>query len=202
MKFLTHAKLHKKNGNVMMRLASVLFMLVLTSTCILAGLLARYTVISSAEDSARVAGFSVLAVNDTEDSSMTIDLGSTQPLAVYALALTNQSEVAVSYGVVVELEKKLPEGMKVYLANDKEGTSPMDVTAVQQDGLLGEKYKFSDAGQMEPVSETEKYLIFAPVPDAAAGAMVYDHLDDNDDDDTTYSNDIDFKVKIQFVQVD
>lgn len=204
MKFWMHKKLHK-DGNVMMRLAYMLFVLMLVSTCMLAGLLAKYTATSEAEDSARVAGFSVNVENVTAEDDFKMDLGSTEPLAVYAMKITNQSEVAVNYSVELQLEKDLPTGIYVYLANDSKGETPVNVTAVEQRVLLGQKYEFADAGQMSENTDEQKYLIFAPDPNVKGNpaGTIYDHLDeDSDEDASIYTNEIDFKVNVVFTQID
>lgn len=189
----------------MMRLASMLFVLVLVSTCMLAGLLAKYTATSEAQDSARVAGFSVNVENVTAEDDFKMDLGSTEPLAVYAMRITNQSEVAVNYSVELQLEKDLPTGIYVYLANDSKGETPVNVTAVEQRALLGQKYEFADVGQMQANTDEQKYLIFAPDPNAKGNSdgTIYDHLDeDSDEDASIYTNEIDFKVNVVFTQID
>lgn len=66
MKRKTHRKLHKKR-NTMMRLASVLLVLAFVSTCMLAGLLAKYNTSSTDGDSARVIGFGQLTLTETGD---------------------------------------------------------------------------------------------------------------------------------------
>ena len=204
MKSRRRKKLHKK-GNVMMSLASMLFVTVFVSTCMLAGLLAKYTATSEGQDGARVAGFSVNVENITAEDDSKMDLGSTKPLAVYAMKITNQSEVAVSYSVELQLKKDLPTGIYVYLANDSEGETPVNVTAVEQMALLRQKYKFVDAGRMQPNTVEQKYLIFAPDPNAKkdSDGTIYDHLDeDSDEDASIYTNEIDFKVNVVFTQID
>ena len=189
----------------MMRLATMIFVLVLVSTCMLAGLLAKYTSTAEAQDGARVAGFSVNVENVTAEEDSKMDLGSTEPLAVYAMKITNQSEVAVNYSVELKLNEKLPTGIYVYLANDPTGKTTVNVTAVEQRAILGEKYEFADAGQMQAHTEEQKYLIFAPDPNAkeTPDGTIYDHLDEGDDEDASiYTNEIDFKVNVVFTQID
>lgn len=181
----------------MMRLASVLFMLVLVSTCMLAGLLAKYTVTSSSQDEARVAAFSVSAANVLADSNSEMDLGAIKPLAVYALDIGNQSEVAVSYDIVLNLSENLPEGIDVHIADNKDGSSLVNVTAeVDQKllGVLGEKYKFKDVGQMAPNSKTVKYLIFVP----NENNTVYNYLGT----EAEYEETVDYTIDITFTQID
>lgn len=188
MKFWTHRKLHK-SGNVMMRLASMLFVLVLVSTCMLAGLLARYTVTSSGADGARVAGFSVNAVNDAENSSHLLDFGAAEPLAIYAIDFQNKSETAVRYSVILRLSEALPAGIEVELSDTKDSTSKTSTSEISEDKKT---YIFTEAGQMAPASETVKYLKFSPKAEA------YGELGDG----FNYQNEREFEIEVEFVQID
>lgn len=85
-------------GCILMRIAAVLFCLVVVSTYLMAGLFARYTTNGSSGDSARVAGFHVALTGVTD--GVTYDVTTLEPGKV-TVTLDNQSEVAVSYKIRV-----------------------------------------------------------------------------------------------------
>ena len=96
---------HKRpSGCITLRIAAVLLCLVLFSMHLTAGLYARYTAKQGGTDSARVAAFNV----DVEGvgNSVTVDYvkGNGQDAGIQKLKITNNSEVAVSYDITVEIE--------------------------------------------------------------------------------------------------
>lgn len=88
-------------GERLMFLAGVLFCLVLITTSMMGGLFARYTTTGTGSDSARVAGFHVDVTGpDGVDINYAID----EDTGTYQLEIANNSEVAVSYSVAVDVE--------------------------------------------------------------------------------------------------
>lgn len=85
-------------GGIMIRIAAVLLCLVMISLHLMAGLYAKYTSNGSGEDSARVARFNVI-VNGTDAD---LDVTCTSNEDTYTIAVSNQSEVAVSYTISVD----------------------------------------------------------------------------------------------------
>ena len=94
----------RPSGCITLRIAAVLLCLVLFSMHLTAGLYARYTAKQGGTDSARVAAFNV----DVEGvgNSVTVDYvkGNGQDAGIQKLKITNNSEVAVSYDITVEIE--------------------------------------------------------------------------------------------------
>lgn len=104
---------NKAPVNWMLRAAGVLLCLVLASTYLVCGLFARYTTSASGSDSARVAKFEIEGGGVTS-AAITADLvpGTSR---ICDLKITNKSEVAVAYEVVVQrIEKNLPLVFKVF----------------------------------------------------------------------------------------
>lgn len=94
----------KQKVNIPMCAALVLLLLTMISIHMTSGLYARYTANSTATDSARVAKFDVDAkVEQVKD-------GEGKPIeGRFALTVTNESEVAVKYKVIVTFDEALPE---------------------------------------------------------------------------------------------
>ena len=131
---------HKRpSGCITLRIAAVLLCLVLFSMHLTAGLYARYTAKQGGTDSARVAAFNV----DVEGvgNSVTVDYvkGNGQDAGIQRLLITNNSEVAVSYDITVEIED-VNFGISVTL-NGK-------VLSTDEPTTL----KFTDVGQIPPNS--------------------------------------------------
>ena len=103
-----------RKKNTMLRAAGVLFALVLITTWMTTGLLARYVTTASGTDDARVAAF-VFHVKDKEKTiQLTLD-GLTVPGAekAYTFEVTNTrngktSEVAQEYSIAMTLNGSLP----------------------------------------------------------------------------------------------
>ena len=189
-----------KDGNVMMRFAAILLVLVFVSACMLSGLLAKYTATSESSDAARAAAFSVNVINHEEKNITTMDIGTEQPMAVYHLEITNDSEVAVTYDIILKMSEELPQGIKVSIADNKEGTSMVDVEATKDFSLLNnEKYRFSGVGQMSPDTKVEKYLIFSV--DSNAEESVYEMIAEEIHAEE-YNENIEFTIDIVFTQID
>lgn len=95
-------KENRKPHVFMLHAAAVLLILVLLSTCMVAGRYARYTTVASDEDSARVAKFSVTETGVFREK-VKVDMipGQTVQLEIH---IKNDSEVAVEYTVTAKNE--------------------------------------------------------------------------------------------------
>ena len=109
-------------GEILLFVAGILFCLVLISTALLGGLFARYTTTSTDGDNARVAAFKV---NVAGPENVTVKYGVNGDTGAYTLTIDNDSEVAVSYSVKVQIPA-IDFGIKVKLGekelqNTREG---------------------------------------------------------------------------------
>lgn len=113
---------------------------------------AGYKTESSGDDSARVARFEVTAA-PVEGQSTEFKLNSTTKSGSYSFTVTNGSETAVSYDVVVTVPdgKSLPNGVTVSLKNG-------DATVSGQVDTTGRVYTFPNAGTFEAASPAEQTL--------------------------------------------
>ena len=128
---------------------------------------AGYKTESSGDDSARVARFEVTAA-PVNGQSTEFKLDATHLSDSYSFTVTNGSETAVSYDVVVTVPdgKSLPNGVTVSLSNG--GT---DVS--RKDGETGRVYTFPNAGKFEAASQAEQTLTltFAAGTGASSGSV-------------------------------
>lgn len=113
---------------------------------------AGYKTETSGDDSARVARFEVTAA-PVEGQSTEFKLNSTTKSGSYSFTVTNGSETAVSYDVVVTVPdgKSLPNGVTVSLKN-------VDTDVSRKDGETGRVYTFPNAGRFEAASPAEQTL--------------------------------------------
>ena len=92
----------KVKKNIPLRLAAVLLCLTLFSVYLTAGLFARYTVSGSGADTARVAGFQPKAVISPGKGTIQYDINKIDDYELtYEITVTNLSEVAVNYDLVI-----------------------------------------------------------------------------------------------------
>lgn len=128
---------------------------------------AGYRTENSGDDSARVARFEVTAA-PVEGQNTEFNLNSTTKSGNYRFTVTNGSETAVSYDVVVTVPdgKSLPNGVTVSLKNGE--------TAVRRaDGETGSVYTFPNAGRFEAASTDPQNLTltFAAGSGASSGSV-------------------------------
>lgn len=125
---------------------------------------AGYKTESSGDDSARVARFEVTAA-PVEGQSTEFKLNSTTKSGSYSFTVTNGSETAVSYDVVVTVPdgKSLPNGVTVSLKNG-------DATVSGQVDTTGRVYTFPNAGTFEAASLAEQTLTLTFTADAGASS--------------------------------
>ncbi len=122
-----HKSKHNSSGTVMIRIALVLFCLVMITTHMMSGLYARYISVGEAADEARVAAFSVQAdwqgdvkldVSDSADAN-----------GAYTFTVINKSEATVRYDVILTFESPLPYYISVKL-DDVNGILAVDGKSV------------------------------------------------------------------------
>lgn len=113
---------------------------------------AGYRTENSGDDSARVARFEVTAA-PVNGQGTEFTLNSTTKSVSYSFTVTNGSETAVSYDVVVTVPdgKSLPKGVTVSLKNG-------DATVSGQVGTTGRVYTFPNAGKFEAASPDTQTL--------------------------------------------
>lgn len=95
----------KAKINIPMCAALVLLLLTMISIHLTCGLYARYTAISSSQDSARVAKFHVIGSVDKKD--ICVNCTQTEKSGVYNITVSNQSEVTVKYIIYVKLDQNV-----------------------------------------------------------------------------------------------
>ena len=173
----------KKNRkmNIPMSIASILLCLVLFSLYMTSGMLAKYTTGGSGKGDGRVAKFSVKLepVGDTEFNFT--QKANPQPTGTYKLKVSNPSEVAVRYTLVLEFPDSLPTYVKVM-----RGTEEIEPTTVDR------KIVELKGGDLAPKGTGEETIRFAVdynvfVRDVAAGVNTVT---------------LDFSAVANFVQID
>ena len=141
-----HGKKKTTTGPLLLRIALILLCMTLFSTSMLSGLYAKYTAKNNGEDSARVAKFNVTA--DWED--VTVVASSVKTNGEYQFTVTNKSEVAVSYDLVITFTEDVPF-CNVALANPA-GT---DVLGIKD----GNTITFSKIGSLAPGAKGDPYTV-------------------------------------------
>lgn len=128
---------------------------------------AGYKTENSGDDSARVARFEVTAA-PVNGQSTEFKLDATHLSDSYSFTVTNGSETAVSYDVVVTVpdEQTMPNGVTVSLKN-------VDTDVSRKDGETGRVYTFPNAGTFEaaiPAKQTLT-LTFTAGDGASSGSV-------------------------------
>lgn len=143
-----HFPKNKTKGNLLIRVAAVLFCLTLFSTYIVAGLLARYSTSTQSGDYARVAKFSIEGSGKLLQAlEVAIFPGEEAPAD---LVITNNSEVAVEYTVTVTNETN---NLPLIFRMGKADSEPKPI---------GDGTAFTD--QQLPGSHTDKYTLYIEWP--------------------------------------
>lgn len=126
---------------------------------------AGYKTESTGEDSARVARFEVTAA-PVEGQSTAFKLDATHLSDSYSFTVTNGSETAVSYDVVVKVPggQTMPKGVTVSLKNG-------DTAVRRADGETGRVYTFSNAGTFEATSTDPQNLTLTFTAGTANGSV-------------------------------
>ena len=169
------------SGGFMLRAAAVIFCLVLVSTYMMSGLYARYISSGRGDDTARVAKFDVKAQGG---SDVTISVSDTEAdTGAYTLTVTNDSEVAVRYDIVITLNQALPN----YLAVSLNDTAP----SVSDDKKT---LTFSTVGKLAANGATAEHTLSFKVTDVAAFTA--------NASAGSYSETLAFTAQIRFVQID
>lgn len=125
---------------------------------------AGYKTENSGDAGARVARFAVTAA-PVDGQSTAFKLDATHLSDSYSFTVTNGSETAVSYDVVVKVPegKTMPKGVTVSLSND--GT-----TFSSQVDTTGRVYTFSNAGRFEAASTDPQNLTLTFTAGAGASS--------------------------------
>lgn len=128
----------KNKVNIPLFLAGILFCLTLISISITSSLIAKYSTTVSEGDSARVAGFHPVATIASENSVIQYDTNQSNYVIEYTVRVSNNSEVAVKYDVVISFEdnnNKL-SGAKLKFDNNDEVTINQDSIRYDNVGVL------------------------------------------------------------------
>lgn len=135
-------------SSLILRIFAVLLLLVMVSFHMLTGLLAKYAAAGEEGGGARVAVFNVNA-EKKGDGNLTVRPDDSTD-ASYILTLTNKSEVAVRYSIVLTLSDPLPENSYVRIGENEPAVS---------DG--GKTLTFANIGEMPSgISEKDVTLTF------------------------------------------
>lgn len=169
----------KTLGEKLMFLAGVMFCLVLITTSMMGGLFARYAATGTGRDSARVAGFNVDVTGPDEvDIQYAVD----QDTGTYQLEIVNNSEVAVSYDIEVDVAKADADfDIQVALQGNKRDTQN------------GTRLDFGTVGSLAPNSKGTCDLVFSVLDWAEFTAQ---------SNGSTRTAELDFTVHIDVVQID
>lgn len=131
-------------GPLIFRIALIVLCMTAFTTSMLSGLYARYTAKNNGEDSARVAKFNVTA--DWED--VTVVTSSVQTNGTYNFTVTNNSEVAITYDLVITFEGGIPAYLQASLPGKEASVSGNTIT-------------FSDVASLAPsATGTQHTLTF------------------------------------------
>ncbi len=116
------------------------------------GAFARYRSSVWSADRARVAKFDVSAVCTLEATDLEFALSSESPTASYPFSVTSESEVALSYDVVVTLPSPLPSYISLTIPSADGET----LTPTSSDGL---RYTFSNVGSFTASGGTNTHTL-------------------------------------------
>lgn len=166
--------------NTMLKLAGILLCLVLATTHLASNLYAKYTANDSGSDSARVAVWNVEA-SGASVSNVKIDLATAATVdsaidKTYTLTVTNKSEVASNYDIIVVFNEALSD--KIALTLDG-GAKPYTTTD-------NKEFVFSNVGQLAMGNTSTQHTLSFTANYA--------------DVDVDYS--YNFNVKVDFEQID
>ena len=166
--------------NTMLKLAGILLCLVLATTHLASNLYAKYTANDSGSDSARVAAWDVEA-SGTNASNVKIDLATAATANstvsnTYKVTVTNKSEVASNYDIIVVFDKALSDEITLKLDGGAKTATTTD----------NKEFVFSNVGQLGVGNTSATHTLTF----AANYADV--------DVDYSYN----FNVKVDFEQID
>lgn len=169
----------KLNLNFVFKLVAVLLCLVLLVTHLSSKLYAKYTSRASGSDSARVAVWNVDA--SSNESGLVINCADASAVDqvmtdAYGLTVTNDSEVAVSYDLIVVFNQALAD----------EITLTLDNNAIPDTTTDNKTFVFSNVGQLGVGSTSKDHTL--------TFSVTYNDIDE----DYSY----DFQVTADFEQID
>ena len=170
-------------GERLIFLAGIFFCLILITTALMGGLFARYTTTSIGGDNARVAAFKV---NVAGPKDVTVKYGVNGDTGAYTLTIDNDSEVAVSYSVKVQIPA-IDFGIKVKL-----GEKELQNTREGEAAFLTE-LDFGTLGSMAANTEDTYDLVFSVTDWAQFTKMTTT---------ASRSETLSFTVHIDVVQID
>lgn len=191
-------------GELLMFLAGGMFCLILITTAMMGGLLARYTTENQGTDSARVAKWDVgamLSPAPAEGKTRSqvdvvcqkkADSTDMENQGIFELTLTSKSEVAVQSKIVVTLTDALPKGVTMVLRNP-ENEEMVPEESADRKTLTYENAGTFPAGSYTAVYELEFTVDWLDIDFAVA---------DIDGDPEVETINLDFNVDVSMTQID
>ena len=176
-----HGKKKTTTGPLLLRIALILLCMTLFSTSMLSGLYAKYTAKNNGEDSARVAKFNVEAAGLSGD--VTVNASQADAAGIYQFTVTNHSEVAITYDLVITFPSGIPPYAQVSL-DGKSGTPD------------GNSITFSDVASLAPAAPSKNHTLTFTVNMSKLDSLTYSA------DGETYSQKVTFTATIRCTQID
>ena len=180
----------RPSGNIMMRLAAVLFCLVMFSTYLMGGLFARYTAKAGGNDNARVAKFDVVGTG----GGLVEIRQAQQSNGNYLFTITNRSEVDVSYDVDVVFS----EDVSAWLALKMDAKAPSAVTVDEENQQT--TYRFENAGTLNTTDYKEHTAEFTVTNWNNGITRTMEHQEGTPEG--TGTKELTFTVYVHAVQID
>jgi len=154
-------------GEKLMFLAGILFCLILITMSMMGSLFARYVGNGKADDAARVAAFDVsaamLPVPDAGSELHQVDVvceTTAQQDGIFTITVTNNSEVAVTYDIVIRFDEELPAGVSLSLdGTKKELAADHSVTFEKVGTLPAGKLQANDHSLAFTIVWAESHLV-------------------------------------------
>ena len=176
-----HGKKKTTTGPLLLRIALILLCMTLFSTSMLSGLYAKYTAKNNGEDSARVAKFDVEAAGLSGD--VTVDASVADSAGTYSFTVTNHSEVAITYDLVITFAGGIPPYAQVSL-DGIAGT------------LSGDSIIFSNVASLAPAAPAKNHTLTFTVNMSKLDSLTQPATGES------YSKPVAFTATIRCTQID
>lgn len=189
-------------GEFLMFLAGGMFCLILITTAMMGSLLARYTTGNEGTDSARVAKFAFLSGIDEDEIEIVYkdNIVGHNSTEVFAITVTNNSEVATHCDLVITLED-YHKGVTAELYRGDELSDLTDANKLTN-VTPGENkiLTYQKAGTFPANPGVSETFLLAFTVDWTV--IDFNNEEDNDHDLTKESVDVDFDVDVTMYQID
>lgn len=173
-----------KAGTQLSRIVAVMLMATFLSCHVISGTIAKYVSSGNgAADAARVASFSVEALGDDEnDDTLSLRYGTDQKSKNYKINVSNHSEVAVIYTIVITFQSDVDEML----------TAVIGSTAGVYDSTA-HTFTWTNIGSLDIGGNADHILTIT-----AVGAQLPTESDGTASKTTSYG----FETKVLFEQID